>query len=196
MKRFLHRSAKLFILLSATVMFFLTLESKASSLAPDFTMTDVYGNTFSLHDFRGKVVVLDFFATWCAPCLEEIPNLKYINDKFGSACQVISISVDPYSDTDEQLRQFREDNDMMWIVALDTQDINMNYNVSAIPTIYVIDGNGNIWNRHVGYTEASVLEMEMNQAVPEFSSLVLFASALVASALAIILVRKRMRKSV
>jgi len=131
--------------------------------APLFTLTDVNGANFSLGNFKGKVVVLDFFATWCGPCKTQMPHLSQICDKYNiSKVVVISISVDPRSDTVEKLKQFALDNDMTWIVARDTAGVTKNYGVTAIPTLFIVDWNGIIRYAHVGVTSASKLLNEID----------------------------------
>jgi len=132
-------------------------------LAPDFTLTDTDGETFSLGDFRGKVVILEFFATYCGSCTDEIPHLKAVQNEFSTRVVIISISAWG-QDTDEKLRQFREDYDIAWIVARDTASVSENYNVSGIPTLYVIDQEGQIKHQHIDeVVVASVLKEEVRE---------------------------------
>jgi peroxiredoxin/cytochrome c biogenesis protein CcdA len=132
-------------------------------LAPDFTLTDIDGETFSLADFRGKVVILEFFATYCGSCTDEIPHLKAVQNEFSTRVVIISISTWS-KDTDEKLRQFREDYDIAWIVARDTASVRENYNVSGIPTLYVIDQEGQIKHQHIDeVVVASVLKEEVSE---------------------------------
>jgi peroxiredoxin len=137
-------------------------------MAPDFTLTDIDENVFSLSDFRGKVVLLDFFATWCGPCRAEMPHLKALNEKFGEELVIISISVDPNYDSVERLKSFRQDYNITWTLARDTTNVQAQYNVTAIPTLYIIDQNGYVRFHHVGLTEEDALTTEISQIVPEF----------------------------
>jgi len=139
-----------------------------AQMAPDFTLTDIDGNVFSLSDFRGKVVLLDFFATWCGPCRAEMPHLKALNEKFGEELVIISISVDPNYDSVERLKSFRQDYNITWTLARDTTNVQAQYNVTAIPTLYIIDQNGYVRFHHVGLTEEDALTTEISQIVPEF----------------------------
>ena len=139
-----------------------------AQMAPDFTLTDIDGNVFSLSDFRGKVVLLDFFATWCGPCRAEMPHLKALNEKFGEELVIISISVDPNYDSVERLKSFRQDYNITWTLARDTTNVQAQYNVTAIPTLYIIDQNGYVRFHHVGLTEEDALITEISQIVPEF----------------------------
>ncbi len=107
--------------------------------APDFTLKDINGETVSLKDFRGKVVLLDFWATTCGPCITEIPNLRTLYEEHHPDLVLISISLDA---NDEPLVKFLEDNDMPWIHIRSNLEMPVKYNVSYIPHYRVIDRNG------------------------------------------------------
>jgi len=127
------------------------------SLAPDFTLTDVDGNTFRLSDQQGKVVVLEFMRTTCSACVAEGPRLRELRSNFGGDVVMVTISVDPAGDTDSVLRDYRNQNLMGWIGIRDTAGVYQRYGVQATPTIFIIDQNGYIKYQHVGITESSVL---------------------------------------
>jgi thiol-disulfide isomerase/thioredoxin len=166
----------------------------AQELAPDFTLTDIDGSQFSLNNFRGRVVLLDFFATWCSPCLSEIPHLKSLNDEFGNDLVIISISVSPSTDSVEMLQQFRQDYKMNWIITRDTAGVSYDYGIQYIPTLVVIDQEGYIKHQHVGLTDESVLHEEIVSIIPEFEtwSSIIIVSLL--SALSIVYLKHRKRQ--
>jgi len=144
-------------------------------LAIDFTLTDIDGNTFSLSDFQGKVVILDFFARYCPPCREEMSHLKTVQDEFGSRLVVVSISV-WVDDTDENLRQFRDEFDITWIVARDTEGLRQKYEVTTLPGLFIVDQEGYIGYHHVGLTESSVLAGEVSALLARLVSLTVTTS--------------------
>ncbi|GEM_PF-3358645 len=156
----------LITLLLAILSLHLYIQIVEAGIAPNFTLQDIDGSTFSLSDFRGKVVLLDFFATWCGPCRDEMPHLKDVQEEFSEELVVISISVDPDYDTIERLKQFRQDYDITWILARDTADVHVQYNISAIPTIYLIDQEGYVRLHHIGLMEENVLTIEVSKLLP------------------------------
>ena len=159
---------KIFLLANIAVLIFFVRSAVAQEIAPDFNLTDIDGIQFSLSDYTEKVVLLDFFATWCGPCISEIPHLKSLHEKFGEDLVIISISVSSSSDTVESLLKFRQEHEMNWIIARDTIGVSDKYGVQYIPTLVIVDQEGYIQHRHVGLTEESVLHGEIVKIVPEF----------------------------
>lgn len=130
--------------------------------APDFTLTDIGGNTFSLSDYRDNVVVVDFMATWCTWCIYEMPDLVKFHKNYSSQ-GVVMISVDvTTSETKEQLRSFKNKYGADWAFARDTANVAATYQVTGIPTKYIIDQDGIIVWKHSGATSYSTLESEVN----------------------------------
>jgi thiol-disulfide isomerase/thioredoxin len=112
----------------------------------DFEAKDINGKTIKLSDFNDKVVVLDFWATWCPPCRKEIPHLVDIKNTFkGKDFEIISVDGFERGSTDAALK-FIKENRMNWIHVLDKKkgrEIAQKYHVQAIPTMYIIK-NGKI----------------------------------------------------
>jgi len=131
--------------------------SDASELPPLYTLTDA-----DFSEFRGKVVVIDFFATWCGPCKTEIPYLAEINENYNSS-EVVVISVGSSGDSAIKLRQFKQDYSITWRVARDTVGVFDEYNVEPIPTIVILNQNGNIHYRNEGVTDASTLSSKIDE---------------------------------
>ncbi len=121
----------------------------------EFTLVDTVGNEFSLSDFRGKYVLIDFFAIWCKPCELSLPHLKELKNQLGDDIVIISIDIDT-EETPKQVRDYQKNHGMDWIVARDTEYLSMPYRVSALPTFVLIDPSGNIVNTYVGVTDATV----------------------------------------
>lgn len=161
---------KIVLLTIVVVLSFLVRCVIAQEVAPDFTLTDIDGVDFSLSDHRGKVVLLDFFATWCGPCVAKIVHLQSLYEEFGEDFVIISISVSPSSDSVEKLRGFRQEHKIDWTIARDTIGMNDAYDVQYIPTLVIIDQEGYIRHRHVGLTDESVLQEEIYEIIPEFGT--------------------------
>ena len=116
-----------------------TAELAIGKPAPDFTLKDINGETVSLVDFRGKVVLLDFWATTCGPCIAELPNLRALYKKHNPDLVLISVSVDA---SDEPIMKFLKINEMPWIHIRSSREMPIKYNVGYIPHYRVIDRNG------------------------------------------------------
>jgi peroxiredoxin len=130
--------------------------------APDFALTDIDGNTFSLSDHQDHVVIMDFMATWCPPCVEEMGHLRQIYSNYSASGVVImSIDVDP-SETDETIHQFKTNYGDDWIFA-SGPSVGTTYGVIYIPTMYIIDQQGRIAYKNVGVTSASTLAAEIDK---------------------------------
>ncbi len=156
------------LLYTSLVFFSLLLCSQVvkAETAPEFALINIDGNAFSLGDLRGKIVLLDFFATWCEPCVAEMPHLRAVQNEFREELVVISIGIDPDYDTVERLKQFRSGFNITWTLARDTAGVSTRYNVTAIPALYVLDQSGYVKFRHVGLTEETVLMMEIGKLLP------------------------------
>lgn len=115
--------------------------------APDFVLKDLDGNDISLSDFRGKVVLLNFWASWCVYCDQEMPDLERLYTTFDD---IVVIGVNVGEDLD-LVREYVEENNLTFPVALDSEaDIASEYLVSGLPTTYFIDEDGIIYGRYPG----------------------------------------------
>jgi peroxiredoxin len=133
-----------------------------SKLAPEFSLTDLSGRPLRLSDYRGKVVILDFWATWCEPCKEEIPHFVDLQNKYGAqGMQVLGISMD---DSEPPVREFQQQYKMNYPVAVGTSKLADEFGgILGLPITFVIDRQGQIVSRHVGATAAAVFEEEIRR---------------------------------
>ena len=113
---------------------------KIGKPAPDFEAIDLKGQELSLKKYRGQVVLLDFWATWCIPCLAEVPHLKQVYDKYkDQKFEIIGISLDQ---TQAALASYIEEQNITWPQFLDSGVVAKMYSVTGIPATFLIDGEG------------------------------------------------------
>ena len=126
---------------------------------PAFTLHDLDGRTVSAADLRGKVTIINFWATWCGPCRIEIPDLIALQNKYRSQLQVVGISEDEISA--DQVKQFAAANKMNYPIAMTTPAIEQVFpGITALPTTYIVDRDGRIVMRHAGTLNPALTEAE------------------------------------
>jgi cytochrome c-type biogenesis protein len=131
--------------------------------APDFKLTDIDGIKLNLTDFRGQVVILDMMSIPCKGCKIVEGALKEIYPEYQD--EVVFISIDILSDdTDEMLRDYREERDIEWTIARDTDEITRKYSVTGIPKIVIINSEGYA-TFESGVTDSETLEKELDEAI-------------------------------
>ena len=129
---------------------------KTGSAAPDFTVKDPTGNPVKLSDYRGKVVVIDFWATWCGPCQRSLPHTNEVAAKFKGK-DVVFLAVNTWDTVkafNDWLPQHKDYDALDFVIDTSPQASNIAgslYHVSGIPTQYVIDKAGKVANSFVGY---------------------------------------------
>ncbi len=118
--------------------------------APDFSFTSLDGEFVSLEDLQGKVVLLDFWGTWCPPCVESIPELRHLHKKYSKEPSFVLIGISSDRE-DEVWRDFTEKNKMVWPQYRDKdRRIQAAFGVRAFPTYILIDHEGIVRHRSVG----------------------------------------------
>jgi thiol-disulfide isomerase/thioredoxin len=128
-------------------------KSAEGKIAPDFTLKDINGNDFKLSSLRGKTVVLDFWGSWCNPCIKSMPRMKQYYDKYkGHNFVVVSVNC---SDTDVKWRNAVKANSMTWTNVFNPSADNENnvsskYGISAFPTMLIISPEGKILKKSIG----------------------------------------------
>ena len=124
-------------------------EELIGKLAPDFTVKDLDGKELSLKDFRGQVVLIDFWATWCGPCIKEMPKVKKTYAKFkDQKFAIIGISLDRSIDP---LKAYIAKEELSWKQYWDEDKTVRNlFGVRFIPTTFIIDGEGIVRKAKVG----------------------------------------------
>ena len=124
--------------------------------APNFNLQNLAGDAVSLEDYRGKKVVLNFWATWCSPCREEMPDLqKYYENHPSGEYEIVAINLDPRNN----VRGFVDELKLTFPIVLDTEkDVQEAYEVLNLPYTYFIDETGKIADRHLGLITYEELE--------------------------------------
>lgn len=138
--------------------------------AIDFTLTDQYGNTHTLSDYKGKTVFLNFWATWCPPCRAEMPDIQRIYETYSTegddALIVLGVAgPDQGSEkSEEEIKKFLEDNGYTYPVLMDTTGEQFaNYGVYSLPTTFMIDRDGNVF----GYASGQLNEDTMKSIIEQ-----------------------------
>jgi thiol-disulfide isomerase/thioredoxin len=127
--------------------------------APAFSMKDLSGRDISPASLRGKVVIVNFWATWCGPCRAEIPDLVALQEKYKDTLQVIGISEDEAGV--EVVKRFAEEHHINYPVAMTTPEIEKLFpGISALPTSFILDRDSRIVQKHVGMLNARTTEYE------------------------------------
>src|ERR1700679_2445332 len=120
----------------------------AGDTAPNFTITSDSGKTFTVHDFGGKLLLLNFWATWCPPCIEEIPGLNQLAKQLGpKGLVILGVSVDKDADL---YRKFLTRSPLVYPTARDPEEkINLTYGTIQYPESYLIDRNGKVIEKFI-----------------------------------------------
>jgi peroxiredoxin len=131
--------------------------------APDFSLKDMNGKTVRLSDLRGKVVLINFFATWCGPCRQEIPDFLRLHDRFKEkGFEIVGIGVD--MDGEAALRPFSEKFRIPYPIVVGTRDVVLDYgDITGVPTSFFVDRGGYITDRFIGQRPLSTLEKTVTE---------------------------------
>ncbi len=134
--------------------------STNSNEAPDFKLASLSGEEIRLSDFRGKPVVLNFWASWCGPCREESPILGSAAKKYEQDIEFLGVAV---NDSEDKVKTFSRRSGMDYPIGLDNGSIADAYRVNGIPATFFIDGNGQIADTWVG----AISEEELTSRIEE-----------------------------
>jgi peroxiredoxin len=129
-------------------------------MATDFALQDLNGNTVRLADYRGKVVLLDFWATWCPPCRASIPGIEKIYKTYkDKGLVVLAVSLDDGGW--EAVKSFIAENGITYTVLKGTEEVSANYNVRTIPMMLILDKDGRISKRYLGFGNEEDMEKDI-----------------------------------
>jgi thiol-disulfide isomerase/thioredoxin len=128
--------------------------------APDFKLKEITGKELALEAFRGKVVLLNFWATWCGPCREEIPELIALQNRYKDRLQIVGLVVD--DDDEKEIHKVIESEGINYPVALADTETRLAYGgIAALPTVFVINPEGRVVQKHVGLFNPALYETEV-----------------------------------
>lgn len=139
-------------------------EDIKKNTAPDFTVLDKDGNTVRLSDKFGKPIVINFWATWCPPCKQELPDFDKLSKEYGDRVVFMMVNLtDGYRDTVDGTKRFVSGKGYTFPVYFDTKDNAASaYNVSSIPQTTFIDAKGNIYTTRIGAMNEATLRIYLN----------------------------------
>ena len=157
---------RLALALALTATLVLPLASEEREKAPDFTLESINGDTIKLSDYRGKVVILDFWATWCRPCVMEIPHYKELYEAYkDSGLAIIGIALDK----PQKVVSFVDRFEVNYPIAVGDRSLAREYGgIRAIPTTFVLDQDGRIYRKYVGYRAKEVFLQDFMNLKKEY----------------------------
>lgn len=138
-------------------------QSSNTNYAPDFTVLDMNGNKVNLSDYKGKPVVLNFWATWCYYCKEEMPDFNEAYKNHPEVQFLMVNATDGVQETPEKAKSYVTEQGFEFDVFFDTnQEAVNNYHISGFPATYFIDRDGTIVAQKIGMIDKDTLENEIN----------------------------------
>lgn len=134
-----------------------------SAKAPDFNLKDQYGVVHSLENYKGKVIFLNFWATWCPPCKKEMPDIENIYKESGeNKKDVVILGVN--SEKENEVKKFLKDKGYTFPTLIDeNSEVMRKYFIQAFPTSFVIDKEGNVY----GYVMGGLTKEQIKQVIEE-----------------------------
>ena len=134
-----------------------------SAKAPDFNLKDQCGVTHSLENYKGKVIFLNFWATWCPPCKKEMPDVESIYKEYGeNKKDVVILGIN--SEKENEVKKFLKDKGYTFPTVIDeNSEVMRKYFIQAFPTSFVIDKEGNVY----GYVMGGLTKEQIRQVIEE-----------------------------
>jgi peroxiredoxin len=129
--------------------------------APDFSLSDINGKQINLSEFRGKVIILDFFASWCPPCRQEVPDFVELQKTYGSdGLAIVGVALVNL----QEAKDFAEQYKINYTVLIDDGKVSNSYGpIRSIPTTFVLDKTGKIVKMYIGFRQKNVFEADVKE---------------------------------
>ena len=138
-------------------------KEKRLETAPDFTLTSLSGEEIRFSQLRGKIIFLDFWATWCGPCRESVPHLvSLFKTHRENGFVIIGVSVD--KGEPDLVRRFAASMDIPYPIVIATGDLEKQYGVTALPTGFLIDREGRIRDKILGFSPSIAKQLDAKVA--------------------------------
>ena len=132
--------------------------------APDFTLLNLSQKKVNLSDYQGKVIILDFWDTWCSPCVKEIPHFVELQKELEKKVQIIGIALGRQGL--EKVKSFAKRYKINYPVLLcDEQTLRKYGPIRGIPTTFVIDREGKIYKKYIGYRPKEIFEADIKKLI-------------------------------
>ena len=140
--------------------------TQVGNLAPDFQLQNLDGQTVSLSNLRGKPVLINFWATWCGYCIDEMPYIQEIYEEWSDKGLVV-LAINK-GESSSKVEEFMQSNSLSFVVLLDTkQDVAQRYNITGIPTTFFIDKDGIIQDKVIGaFQNKAQIENRLSKIIP------------------------------
>lgn len=133
----------------------------AGQQAPDFKVISTTGQTISQDNYRGHVLILDFFASWCQPCRQSIPHLVEMNRKYGKqGLQILGLSVD--EEGERAVKTFNDEFRINYPLAFAVDPVSADYGIRSVPVMYLIDKKWKIVEIYRGYSNEMARSLEQS----------------------------------
>ena len=142
-------------------------QAGSRTAAPNFKLADLSGHSVELASHRGKVVLIDFWATWCPPCRQEIPHFIELYKAYrGKGLEIIGIALDQSGAA--VVKPFAQMNGINYPIVIGTPQVEAAYGgIRGIPTTFLVDKKGQIAKKYIGYQDKEVFEKEIQALLAE-----------------------------
>jgi len=135
---------------------------------PDFSISDLAGKTVTLRDFRGKILIVNFWASWCEPCIQEFPSMLKLVDTMKGEVALLAVSADyEKADIEPFLKALKVNSPFIWVVWDKNQELAKSFGTFKLPESYILDGQGQLIRKVAG-----VEDWASSDAVAYFKDLV------------------------